>query len=221
MPPGRAMPVDVTPFRVRFPDEAALPWLAPLLDAYALMDAAMHAAAREERGRTGRAPACGPGCAHCCRQPVPASEAELRGLAWYAAKTLRGPARARVAEALRGLRLQSPCPFLLDGACAVYALRPLACREFVVLGRPCAAREDPTTARPDDMLLPPPAAQRGALRLLLPRGVLSEEKQGLHGEDGEKGENGKAARARALLAASRPLQRADWRKLIRVLAASG
>ena len=60
------------------------------------------------------------------------------------------------------------CPFLVEGQCAGYALRPMACREFVVFGRTCLLGEEPHRTRPGDMLPLPVAAQREAFRRMLP-----------------------------------------------------
>jgi Fe-S-cluster containining protein len=85
--------------------------------------------------------ACGRGCAHCCYIPwVDASPAEVL----FVAKAISPAERRQVAEAVaakservRGKSLQeragiiTACPLLKDGACSVYAARPLACRTLV------------------------------------------------------------------------------------------
>ncbi|MDO8606511.1 MAG: YkgJ family cysteine cluster protein [Phaeospirillum sp.] len=73
---------------------------------------------------TGRA-ACGKGCGWCCHQRVGATAAEVL----YVADELR---KRPDAEALTA-RLDAwptgrACAFLVEGACAIYEIRPLKCR---------------------------------------------------------------------------------------------
>ena len=152
-------------FRTRFPeDEAREAWLALLLDSYAVLDAGVAAAITAD----GRRPACRSGCAACCRQPIPASSLEVLGLTWYAHKRLRGRKRRALRGLLEIVAEGTDCPFLVEDACAVYPLRPMACREFVMLGRPCRNGEQPTVTRAADLLPLPQAAQYRAFRHMLP-----------------------------------------------------
>jgi hypothetical protein len=88
-----------------------------------------------------RPPACAPGCAHCCHQPVGVSPPEVLAILDHLRRTRTPDALAtvtgRVREAddrTRGLdpaaRIspEHPCPFLDDGRCSIYEARPLACR---------------------------------------------------------------------------------------------
>lgn len=159
--------------RKRFPAaEARLPWLSPLLAAYALADASVRAAL----AASGRTAACRPGCARCCSQPAPATACEVAGLVWCAAEVL-DPALRRVVRA--NMAGTSPaCVFLVAGRCAAYALRPVACRRYVVLGAACGQGEDPALTRPEDVLAPDRAALREAHRLMLPYfGILDPQAQ--------------------------------------------
>jgi Fe-S-cluster containining protein len=47
-----------------------------------------------------------------------------------------GPGEAAVKLAFDYLYLRIPCPFLEDGACSIYAIRPFACREYLVTSAP-------------------------------------------------------------------------------------
>lgn len=72
--------------------------------------------------------ACRRGCSHCCHIPVlvPEQEAALIG------KRI-GVKPAKVKGIKRGEEVRAgydnPCTFLKDGACSIYASRPLACRQ--------------------------------------------------------------------------------------------
>jgi hypothetical protein len=191
--------------RLRFAEaEARLPWLGPLLEAYARVDASV----REALEAAGRPAACAPGCAACCSHPVMATACEVAGLAWYAAEMTDPARRPELAAALG--RGGAACPFLLDrGRCAAYALRPAACRRYVVLSRACAPGEDPTAGRPADVLAPDRSALREAHRLMLPYfGVL------------DPAEQDRALAQGLLLRRASPLQAMDWRRLAALLAGS-
>lgn len=71
--------------------------------------------------------ACAPGCGWCCHQPVEAATVEVLAIAARLRSRPDAAAlRARL-EAWPGGRI---CPFLTDGACAIYSFRPLKCRGF-------------------------------------------------------------------------------------------
>ena len=90
--------------------------------------------------------ACRKGCSHCCNTPVTISGIEADLIGRHA-----GIAPARPAQSVRlqdfenledampalaaisGQVDPSPCPFLRDGACSVYDVRPMACRLLVNL----------------------------------------------------------------------------------------
>ena len=46
------------------------------------------------------------------------------------------------------------CPFLIDNACSIHPLRPLACRNYNVFGQQCAEGEDAYYTRRGDVLTP-------------------------------------------------------------------
>ena len=78
---------------------------------------------------------------------------ELQGISWYVCEVLRGKDRTCVREQLASYPDIGHCPFLVDGLCAVRPVRPLSCRQFFVLTRPCTENEDVTRTRPDDILM--------------------------------------------------------------------
>ena len=182
-----------------------LPWLGALLEAYAILDAGIaRAVAADPRQR-----ACRVGCHACCLQPIPVSTLEVQGLRWFALTHLSGRP-ARLAGAALLPQPDGPgvaCPFLVDGACSVYALRPMACREYVVFGRPCQPGERPEESRPGDILTLPKAAQRRAFATLLPHyGVAGPEAAAA------------ALRERMVLKDTRILRGHDWSGLATALA---
>lgn len=115
--------------------------------------------AEQQAGKAGRAVTCAKGCDACCRQVVPISPTEARHL--HAVVEAQPPERAAVLRerfervrthmlqhvpqpdasddkaaryrfAMAWYRQHMDCPFLEDGACSIYADRPITCREFMV-----------------------------------------------------------------------------------------
>lgn len=168
--------------RLRYPaHEARHPWLSGLLDAYALADAHIREEVERESARRGAAPACGPGCRVCCvGQVLPVSSFEALGLWWYAAEGMDASPRRAVLANLRcreaGTADSRVCPFLLEGRCAVYALRPFVCRRHHVFGAPCRPGENLRMQRPGDVLTAGLNGAREVAALLLPLfGVADED----------------------------------------------
>lgn len=153
--------------------ERALPGMDLLLDAFAVVDCGV-AQAIAHRGQT---PACGPNCCQCCIQPIPATPLEILGLRIFMQLELAQAYESEVRQALvagfakfRGdaQNWGAACPFLHEGRCAVYPVRPMACRRFIVFEAPCAKGEDPTTTRPHQVLQPGQDFLQAALRHTLP-----------------------------------------------------
>jgi len=118
------------------------------------------------------AAACAAGCGWCCHQPVEASTIEVLAIAAY----LRSRPDAAVLRARlfawSGGRI---CPFLVDGACAIYPFRPLKCRGLYQPDpRWCMA----TFAKIDPPEGGPPVRHRA---LILPRQVFDAVRQGMIG----------------------------------------
>lgn len=174
-----------------------LPWLTALIEACSILDRGV------ARGvaASGRTPSCCAGCHACCSQLIPISTIETLGLRWFALSHLRGDMALAVGRALLAQR-QEPCPFLVDGVCAVYPLRPLACREYIVFGSPCLAGERPDVSRPHDVLPLPRIAQLQAFTVLLPF-------YGVMGSDAREA----ALQNRLVLRDTRLLQQLDWQGL--------
>ena len=151
-------------------EETRLAWLPLLRRMHAVADAGIEKAVRAEERRRGVRRACRRGCSVCCRHQsdIPAFPIELAGLSWYCAERLAGPTRLAVRARLAAHARGGPCPFLVDDACAVHPVRPLACRLFTAFGRPCAEGEDPFHARHRDLLAPPPGLLARAYRVMLP-----------------------------------------------------
>lgn len=163
------------PFRLRLPDEKRLPWLGMLLDALAVTDAGVTKALERELA-AGRVLACGKGCANCCaNHMIPVTPLEVMGMSWYARECLQGEARRQVPQRLAewskggsGGQESRTCPFLARGLCAIYPLRPVACRQYHVFTRACAPGEDAYETRRQDVLELLPEYKLAADRLMLP-----------------------------------------------------
>lgn len=140
------------PARLHFPeDEKRLPWLPLLLDIQHLTNQGVAAAIKAD----GRKLACGRGCASCCGQSdIPVYPLELMGIAWYATEKLAGELREHVRSRLQRHRELEDCPFLVDAACAIHPLRPMACRQYNVFVTACAHGEDAFHSRRGDVMRP-------------------------------------------------------------------
>lgn len=93
--------------------------------------------------------ACRKGCNHCCHIGVHIPEPEARVIAAEIGRPLAQPSADRILaasaslepeaiqatltkqQALSDLHAGTPCPFLVDSACSIYAHRPLACRQLI------------------------------------------------------------------------------------------
>ena len=155
--------------RSRFADdEVRQPWLALLLEIQQLTDRAVSEGIQRET-RKGKTLACARGCASCCRThtDIPVYPLELMGIAWYATEKLEAPLRAQVQKQLEQHAAHAACPFLVDEACAIHPLRPMACRHFNVFKHQCAPGEDAFHTRREDVLTPIKILKDKTLRLML------------------------------------------------------
>ena len=156
--------------RLVFPDdEAKQAWLPLLLEGYAITDAGVGAAVDRETKQE-RQLACHKGCAACCRShtTIPVYPLELIGITWYAVEKLGGPVREKLMQQLRDHKQGEPCPLLVDDACSVHPLRPMACRQFNVFGTVCAEGEDAYYTRRADVLTPLREYADAAFDVMLP-----------------------------------------------------
>lgn len=150
--------------------ENEAPWFRHLRSAYSTLDNAI--AAQLERLR--QIPACGPACAFCCLQPIPASLPEILAIRLFLKKSEHAvfPKKDITAAAKPPIRTRAhnvwTCPFLQEDACAIYPVRPFICRNFLVFGQRCTKEEDPTATRPHEVFRPSENALLHALRLTLP-----------------------------------------------------
>lgn len=165
--------------RLRFPeDEARMPWLPMLLDAFFAVDKGLDEAVRHEERRRGQKRACVKGCDVCCRfqTDLPVYPLEMAGVYWYAIEQLQGGMRETLKTQLSGYRQAARCPFLIDAVCAIHPVRPIGCRLFNLFGSPCIEGEDPFMTRRDDLLQPDPKITERAWRIMLPFYGFTDEK---------------------------------------------
>lgn len=204
--PSARSPADErpAPLRLEFPtDEARHPWLAPLLDAYHLIDQGVHQALGRAL-RRGRRLACAKGCAACCRShlTIPVYPLELVGFYWYLSEQLDPALLVVLRGQLSAHRPGSPCPFLVEEVCAIHPLRPAACRQFNVLDRVCAEGEDAFYTRRADVVTPIQRFADAAFERMLPfYGVT------------DPAERRAAIREGRVHALAKVLQDLDWGKL--------
>jgi Fe-S-cluster containining protein len=165
-----------TPTRLSFPSsEASHSWLGIVLDAYHIADRGVaEAIARAER--QGKKLACAKGCSSCCATHIhiPVYPIELVGMSWYATEKTEGPVREKLKAQLASKTENNACAFLVDGACAIHPLRPMACRHFNVFQTPCAQGEDAYYTRRRDVLKPIKKYKNEALKTTLPFYKVSE-----------------------------------------------
>lgn len=156
--------------RAYYPEaEKQYPWLSMLLDGYHIADVGIKEQIEREEVKRKEKIACRKGCSACCRRPgVPMNQLEAQGISWYASEQLTGELRGKVKQQLLLHKATTACPFLVDNICAVYPVRPLACRHFLVSGNACSEGEDPFFTRREDILPPIPSVGRKVASAILP-----------------------------------------------------
>lgn len=159
------------PTRIRFKEhERKHEWLTMLLKAYYQNDLGIHVEKQEFLAKEKMVLACSKGCHNCCmNQAVPITQIELMGISWYVSEVMSDRSvRNSLRDQMRNYKQSRSCPFLFNGECAIYALRPIACREFHVISTPCAPGEDVIISRPGDIWSPSREVARKTAAELLP-----------------------------------------------------
>ncbi len=189
--------------RVTFPEEQTIPWLSMLMEAYFIADKGI-ALEISKRLKRGEHLACKKGCSSCCTTHVtiPIYPLEVVGIYWFVIEKILGPERDQIKKQLANFEKGKGCPFLVDGACAIHPVRPLACRHFNVFGTPCRPGEDPYYTRRNDVLTPNEKYKQRALACMLP----------FHGIK-EPSEKKRLARAGILDTMVKNMQEIEWQNL--------
>lgn len=157
------------PVRLNFPEyETESNWLSMLFDAYFSADQGIFESIEIEL-RKGRTLACARGCSACCKTHVtiPVYPLELMGINWYMSKAHHDSYGTIIAQML-DFAPGKGCPFLIEGACGIHPMRPLACRFFNVFSKPCGEGEDPYYTRRKDVWTPDNKIKDKALSKMLP-----------------------------------------------------
>jgi Fe-S-cluster containining protein len=192
---------------VRFPeDEARLPWLPMLLDAYSLADTGVAIAVRDEEKKTKKKLACAKGCGNCCahQKDLPLYPHELVGIYWYVSEKMPSPVRDVLRDRLARSAAEPACPFLVENSCSIHPVRPVGCRQFNVFTAPCAPGEDPYYTRRHDVLTPPAEYTDRAFAAVLPLYNM-------------KREGGIAEAIKVVRSQIMNLRSFDWSKLVAIM----
>ena len=131
---------------------------------------------------------CRKGCTWCCEDnPRGVSGVELMGVlratdvsAREAAQHFEGLHQQHGDASWTVLkRARRPCPFLKDGACSVYAVRPMPCRSFFSITAPEACSPD-SEQEPTNPKLEPPQVIKELLKAISQRLMLHQLPMDLH-----------------------------------------
>lgn len=150
-------------------DEARYSWLGLLLDAYLVIDKGVSKAIEREHQK-GHELACSRGCSSCCtaHEDIPVYPLELMGISWYVIEKLDPILRLKLKQRLVDFNNIKGCPFLIDDACSIHAMRPISCRQFNVLNTSCKEGEDAYHTRRDDVMVPIKKYADEAFYIMLP-----------------------------------------------------
>lgn len=138
--------------RTRYPHEIHYSWLPILLDSYAIDDYERQLDVRRGILTRGQRIACHKRCFSCCtNQAIPLMPLEFMGISWFYSEICDADTKRIIRPRLVNHHRSIECPFLMDNVCSIYPVRPLACRDFFVYGKPCGLDEDITATRPHDI----------------------------------------------------------------------
>ena len=155
--------------RPREEAEAKYTWLTLLLDGYHIYDTGAKIEQAEEEQKRRSKIACCEGCVSCCLRPsAPATELEVMGIWWFIKNKLDEDIKSDLIQRLVDFRTRVECPFLINRNCAVYQLRPLACRILHAFGTPCPDDKMIMEAKGADIWIPSRDVGRKAAMAMLP-----------------------------------------------------
>ena len=138
-------------------------WIDLLHQSFAIVDASVEQAVKA----TPKPMACAKGCSFCCYQSIPLTILEVLVIKEFLRdEKLQGVQRDF--KAVFKTDGVTPCPFLIEGACSIYSVRPIACRRYIVFNKQCSWKELATETRPADVLNPSRKALNYALQLTRP-----------------------------------------------------
>jgi len=131
--------------------------------------------------------ACKAGCSACCHIQVEISDREAQRIGAAVGRKPAPLPSGRLTTPTEQLgRVETPCPFLVENNCSIYADRPYVCREMTVLDRDALACsfENMALARVDDervLGVPqakvPPVAEAHARVVVHPNMTLADIRQ--------------------------------------------
>jgi hypothetical protein len=193
--------------RIRFlEDERQHPWLTILVDVYNLAER-VNDELLAGCMRRGVVIACARGCDTCCRnQKILLTNLELSGITWYVMEKLDHELRQQVRSQLANSKGAPGCPFLVEGVCSVYPVRPLTCRQFFVQRTPCTLAEDVNISRPQDIVRPTPESVINISFRLLDFWQITKKKDKIA-----------AVRDGFIYQNMFPLQGVDWQQLLQTM----
>lgn len=197
--------------RLFFPEEEGrLPWLPRLLESYAILDEGVEEVIRREAER-GRPVVCSEGCSNCCRalSDIPVYPHEMVGIYWFSNEKTSGALRQTLKGRLLSHEKGGPCPFLIEGSCSVYPMRPASCRQFYVFDKVCLEGEDPYHTRRQDVLEPLEEYVGRAFHEVLPFYGVTDE-----------GQKARVIRENLIHTQAVVVQHANWKGLANLMEAS-
>ncbi len=131
--------------RIDMPEyEAKEFWLPHVLDAFAIINGAIDYLVETEKEKN-ISLACSAGCVACCYQDVPVSPLEAIAVCFavhtYVDGEIKEKLHAQLKEQNSNITWNNgQCPFLIDKKCAIYPLRPMACRSLLMVNEACKTR---------------------------------------------------------------------------------